>query len=79
MATVKEVTVGKSVLVSIGNYENVRIMTSITMALSEGDDVSDVREKAMKDVNAYISDEVDGLELKQRKASSKAGRFGVNV
>jgi len=75
---VKEITVSKSALVSIGNYENVRIELSMTAAIDESDNVADVREQMTKDVNAYISDEVDGIELKQRKASSKAGRFGVN-
>lgn len=77
MAKVKSVRVGKLVTVNIGNYENVRIETSVEMDIEDGDDVAKVRDKAMAEVNAYISDEVDGIELKQRKASSKAGRFGV--
>lgn len=77
MAKVSSIRVGKTVTVNIGNYENVRIETSVEMAIDEGDDVAKVREKAMNEVNTYISDEVDGIELKQRKASSKAGRFGV--
>lgn len=77
MAKVNSIRVGKTVTVNIGNYENVRIETSVEMAIDVDDDVNAVRENAMKQVNAYISDEIDAVELKQRKATSKAQRFGV--
>lgn len=79
MAKVKEVTVGKSVLVSLGqnSYENVRIELSLTMEIEEGDDVAKVRDDTMSRVNEYIRDEVDAVELKERRERSKAKRFGV--
>jgi hypothetical protein len=77
MAKVNSIRVGKTVTVNIGNYENVRIETSVEMAIDTGDDVNAIRENAVKQVNAYISDEIDAVELKQRKATSKAQRFGV--
>lgn len=79
MAKIKELTVGKSALVSLGanSYENVRIEHSLTMTLEEGDDAEVVRDKAMKGVNDYVRDEIDAVELKQRREASKAKRFGV--
>ena len=79
MAKVKEITVGRSVLVSLGanSYENVRIDHSLTMAIEDGDDVNEVRGITMGKVNDYIRDEVDAVELKQRRETSKAKRFGV--
>lgn len=78
MAKVNGITVGKTVTVSIGNYENVRVSAEVDMSIDEGDDVDAVREKAMKSINTFISGEVDAIELKRQKASSKAGRFGVS-
>ena len=79
MAKVIEVTVGRSVLVSLGanSYENVRIDHSLTMAVEDNDEVGEVRVRAMEKVNEFIRDEVDALELKQRRETSKAKRFGV--
>jgi len=79
MVKAKEFTVGKSVLVSLGQstYENVRIETSLTVSLDEGDNMESERIRAMENVNAYVRDEVDAVELKQRREASKAKRFGV--
>lgn len=79
MAKVKEIVVGKSVLVSLGqnSYENVRIENSQTMTIEDGDDIDKVRGIAMQYVNEYIREEVDAVELKQRREASKAKRFGV--
>lgn len=79
MAKVKELTVGKSVLVSLGHnsFENVRIEHSMTMNLEEGDDLNKVRDFAMTQVNEYVREEVDAVELKQRREASKAKRFGI--
>lgn len=79
MAKILEFTVGKAALVSLGanSYENVRIETSLTVALEEGDDLEKERTKAMNNVNDYVRDEVDAVEMKERRACSKAKRFGI--
>ena len=77
MSKVTQVTVKRDALINIGNYENVRVGVEETHVLEEGDTVEKVREVAMKSCNSYIAEEVDAIELKQRRQASKAGRFGV--
>lgn len=79
MAKILEFTVGKAVLVSLGqnSYENVRLEANVTVALEEGDDLDKERTKAMGGVSDYLREEVDAVEMKQRRDQSKAKRFGI--
>ena len=79
MAKITEFTVCKAALVSLGqnSYENVRLEASLTVTLDEGDDLDKERNKAMSNINDYLRDEIDAVELKERRASSKAKRFGI--
>lgn len=77
MAKVSKIIVDKAVLVNTGNYENVRIGYAEEVTLEEGDDAKAERTRATERVDNVLRDEVDAIELKTRRANSKAGRFGI--
>ncbi len=74
-----KVAVRKSVLISSGQYENVRVECEFETQI-EGDSVADLQKEAgrlTEVANNYLREEVDAVELKTRKAQSKASRYGL--
>lgn len=82
MSKIKEIKIGKSVLVNIGNFENVRLEYAMTIGeIEENESFKDLLVETQDEVDKYLKNKVDELEIDSkeymRKAKSKAGRFGI--
>ena len=74
---VDRVEVRKEVLVSTGQYENVRLAYAISRDVGADQTAAAVAATVTVEVNAYLRQEVDAIEFGKRKIDSKAGRFGI--
>ncbi len=75
MAT--QVTVRRAIKINVGNYENTDTAIEISATVLDNESYNLIAKAMLAQCDEILRDKCDEIELGKRKATSKAGRFGI--
>lgn len=74
---ITSVRIRRAVKVNLGNYENTDIIMELESPVTATDNIQVIAAELTAEINTYLRNAVDEIELGKRKSESKAKRFGL--
>lgn len=76
---VTKVAVKRSAKINVGNYENTDVSVELEAEVGTMENAYDVEKALMDMADEMLADKVDTIEMGDRRAKSKARRFGASI
>lgn len=74
---VTKVAVKRAAKINVGNYENTDVSVELEAEVGSMENALDVERALMEMADEMLAEKVDAIELGDRRAKSKAKRFGA--